>query len=139
MKKLKSTDGRLLKNRKKKQKLIQEVSLENEIKRVFGTPVGPAVGSVEEALLNIPPSTPNEFDVVNHPAHYTFGGIETLDFIEAKGLNYHLGQVVKYVSRADYKGSRTTDLKKARFYLNREIALSEIDRIEDCLNSRNPT
>ena len=135
MKKLKSTDGRLLKNRKKKQKRNQAASLEKEIKKVFGTPVGPAMNSVEEALIK----APNEYEAINHPTHYTFGGIETLDFIEAKGLNYHLGQVVKYISRADYKGARITDLKKARFYLNREIALSEIDRIEDCLNSRNPT
>lgn len=135
MKKLKSTDGRLLKNRKKKQKRNQAASLEKEIKKVFGTPVGPAMSSVEEALIN----TPDQYEIVNHPTHYTFGGIETLDFIEAKGLNYHLGQVVKYISRADYKGARITDLKKARFYLNREIALSEIDRMEDALNTRNPT
>ena len=135
MKKLKSTDGRLLKNRKKKQKRNQAASLEKEIKKVFGTPVGPAMNSVEEALIN----PPNEYEAINHPTHYTFGGIETLDFIEAKGLNYHLGQVVKYISRADYKGARITDLKKARFYLNREIALSEIDRMEDALNTRNPT
>jgi len=133
MKKLKSTDGRLLKNRKKKEQ--QEIALEKKIKKVFGTPVGPAMSSVEEALIN----TPDQYEIVNHPTHYTFGGIETLDFIEAKGLNYHLGQVVKYISRADYKGARITDLKKARFYLNREIALSEIDRRENALDTRNPT
>jgi hypothetical protein len=61
-------------------------------------------------------------DNVNHPAHYKVGGIETIDFIEAKGLNYHLGNVVKYITRADTKGSREEDLLKARWYLNREIA-----------------
>jgi hypothetical protein len=61
-------------------------------------------------------------DSVNHPAHYKVGGIETIDFIEAKGLNYHLGNVVKYITRADTKGSREEDLLKARWYLNREIA-----------------
>jgi hypothetical protein len=61
-------------------------------------------------------------DNVNHPAHYKVGGIETIDFIEAKGLNYHLGNVVKYVTRADNKGNREEDLLKARWYLNREIA-----------------
>ena len=61
-------------------------------------------------------------DPVNHPAHYKTGGIETIDFIEAKGLNYHLGNVVKYVTRADHKGNRKEDLLKAQWYLNREIA-----------------
>jgi hypothetical protein len=61
-------------------------------------------------------------DMVNHPPHYKMGGIETIDFIEAKGFGYNLGNVVKYVSRADHKGSHYEDLLKARWYLNREIA-----------------
>ena len=61
-------------------------------------------------------------DNVNHPAHYKVGGIETIDFIEAKNLSYHLGNVVKYIARADTKGNREEDLLKARWYLNREIA-----------------
>jgi len=61
-------------------------------------------------------------DNVNHPAHYKVGGIETIDFIEAKGLNYHLGNVVKYIARAAHKGNASEDLAKARWYLNREIA-----------------
>lgn len=60
-------------------------------------------------------------DVVNSPAHYTYGGIETIDFIEAKQLNYHCGNVIKYVSRAGKKGERLEDLRKAQWYLNREI------------------
>lgn len=63
-------------------------------------------------------------DMVNHPPHYKVGGIETIDFIEAKGLNYHLGNVVKYVTRADHKGERLENLKKAQWYLEREIAKS---------------
>lgn len=63
-------------------------------------------------------------DNVNHPAHYKTGGIETIDFIEAKNLNYHLGNVVKYVTRADHKGDRLENLKKAQWYLNREIEKS---------------
>jgi hypothetical protein len=61
-------------------------------------------------------------DNVNHPAHYKVGGIETIDFIEAKQLNYNLGNVVKYITRADHKGNTSEDLLKARWYLNREIA-----------------
>jgi hypothetical protein len=65
-------------------------------------------------------------DPVNHPAHYKVGGIETIDFIEAKNLGYNLGNVVKYVSRADHKGERLENLEKARWYLDREIGnLSE--------------
>jgi hypothetical protein len=61
-------------------------------------------------------------DMVNHPPHYTAGGIETIDFIEAKSLGYNLGNVVKYITRADHKGDKHEDLCKARWYLNREIA-----------------
>jgi hypothetical protein len=61
-------------------------------------------------------------DNVNHPAHYKVGGIETIDFIEAKKLNYNLGNVIKYITRADHKGDKYEDLCKARWYLNREIA-----------------
>jgi hypothetical protein len=60
-------------------------------------------------------------DMVNHPPHYKAGGIETIDFIEAKGLGYHLGNVVKYVTRADHKGNKLEDLKKAQWYLSRAI------------------
>lgn len=65
---------------------------------------------------------PEVTDMVNHPPHYKMGGIETIDFIEAKGFGYNLGNVVKYISRADHKGSHYEDLCKARWYLNREIA-----------------
>jgi hypothetical protein len=62
-------------------------------------------------------------DPVNHPTHYKVGGIETIDFIEAKGLTYHLGNVVKYVTRSDHKGDKLQDLEKARWYLDREIGI----------------
>lgn len=61
-------------------------------------------------------------DNVNHPAHYKAGGIETIDFIEAKGLDYHLGNVVKYITRSDLKGNKLEDLQKAQWYLNRAIS-----------------
>jgi len=63
-------------------------------------------------------------DPVNHPAHYKAGGIETIDFIEAKKLNYNLGNVVKYIARSDLKGNRKQDLEKALWYLNRELGNS---------------
>ena len=60
-------------------------------------------------------------DNVNHPPHYKAGGIETIDFIEAKSLNYNLGNVIKYITRADLKGNKLEDLQKAQWYLNREV------------------
>ena len=64
-------------------------------------------------------------DPVNHPAHYKVGGVETIDFIEAKGLNYHLGNVIKYITRADHKGDRVENLRKAKWYLERELSKVE--------------
>lgn len=64
-------------------------------------------------------------DVVNHPTHYTLGGIEVIDAIEAWSLGFHLGNAVKYIARADHKARRLEDLKKARWYLDREIARAE--------------
>jgi hypothetical protein len=61
-------------------------------------------------------------DNVNHPSHYKVGGIETIDFIEAKSLSYNLGNVIKYLTRADHKGNKLEDLKKAQWYLNREVS-----------------
>ena len=61
-------------------------------------------------------------DLVNHPPHYTHGDIEAIDVIEDWDLPYHLGQVVKYVCRAEHKGSTIQDLEKARWYLDRHIA-----------------
>jgi hypothetical protein len=65
-------------------------------------------------------------DIVNHPPHYKSGGVETIDFIEAKRLGYHLGNVVKYISRAGIKSHcPLEDLKKARWYLDRYITKME--------------
>lgn len=62
-------------------------------------------------------------DPVNHPAHYTDGKIEVIDFIEDKKLGYHLGNAVKYISRAGKKDPDKTiqDLEKAKWYLERQI------------------
>lgn len=66
-------------------------------------------------------------DPVNHPRHY--GGAddpyEAIKVIEAWGLGFHLGNVVKYLARAGRKGALVEDLRKARWYLDREIARME--------------
>jgi hypothetical protein len=72
------------------------------------------------------PKTGNEapIEAINHPAHY--GGAEdpyeAIKVVEAWGLGFHLGNVVKYLSRAGKKGDALEDLKKARWYLDRQIA-----------------
>ena len=67
---------------------------------------------------------------VNHPAHY--GGAdnayEAIKVIEAWGLSFHLGNVVKYIARAPFKGTKLDDLKKARWYLDRAIVSLEATR-----------
>lgn len=64
---------------------------------------------------------PKKEDVINHPSHYTRGKIEVIDFIEDQQLPYHLGNVIKYIARAGYKGDKLEDLKKARWHLDRYI------------------
>ncbi len=59
---------------------------------------------------------------VDHPPHYRCGtGVEAIEVIEAWGLGFHLGNVVKYISRAGHKDSSLQDLQKALWYLEREI------------------
>lgn len=79
---------------------------------------------VDVTLANMVAKTleePKKEDVINHPSHYTRGKIEVIDFIEDQQLPYHLGNVIKYVARAGYKGDKLEDLKKARWYLDRYI------------------
>ena len=64
-------------------------------------------------------------DAVNHPAHYTDGKYETIDFIEACDFDssFCLGNAVKYISRAGKKDPerKKEDLQKAIWYLERYI------------------
>lgn len=63
--------------------------------------------------------------MINHPAHYNQGKIEVIEFIEDKQFNYHLGNAIKYISRAGKKdpSKYTQDLEKAVWYLRREIEI----------------
>lgn len=60
-------------------------------------------------------------NAVSHPSHYTDGKIEVIDYIEDKKFNYHLGNAIKYISRAGKKDDYIQDLHKAVWYINREI------------------
>lgn len=67
---------------------------------------------------------PDSFDIVDRPSHYTEGRkFEPIDVIQDWELSFLLGNVVKYISRAGRKGDdkELQDLKKARFYLQRQI------------------
>ncbi len=60
-------------------------------------------------------------DVVNSPQHYTQGQFEVIDVIEDWDLNFRLANAVKYIARHKHKGKPLEDLKKAAWYLQREI------------------
>jgi len=75
-----------------------------------------------QELMN---ATTQEHDPVNHPSHFTShpSGIECIQVTEH--MNFCLGNAVKYIWRAGKKGDVVEDLKKARWYLDREIARLE--------------
>jgi len=62
---------------------------------------------------------------VNHPPHYQANGVEAIDVIDAFGLGFNLGNATKYILRAGRKGPPLTDLRKAAWYLDREIKRQE--------------
>ena len=61
-------------------------------------------------------------DNVNHPKHYTShpSGVECIEITEH--LNFCIGNAIKYLWRAGLKGEQIEDLRKARWYIDREIA-----------------
>ena len=69
-------------------------------------------------------------DDVNNPDHYTSGGIETIDYMQAKStpeeFRGHLRlTALKYLSRAGLKDDTLKDLKKAQWYVNRLVEFVE--------------
>ena len=77
-----------------------------------------------EIILNVDQTV--KHDPVNHPSHYTFSKIEVLDAIEEWGVNFHTGNIIKYLLRAGRKTENPIqDLQKAEFYLKRLIKLEE--------------
>lgn len=67
------------------------------------------------------PLSPQPLETVNHPDHYNANpsGVEAIDVIEH--LTFNVGNAIKYLWRADHKGKQIEDLKKARWYVDREI------------------
>lgn len=72
--------------------------------------------------------TDTDHDPVNHPAHYTShpSGVECIQVVEHMGFN--LGNAIKYIWRADEKGNAIEDLRKAAWYVQREIDKRERER-----------
>lgn len=66
-----------------------------------------------------------KIDLVENPPHYTHGKIQTIEVIEDWNLGFCLGNAVKYISRHAHKWRPLEDLKKARWYLDREISKME--------------
>ena len=64
---------------------------------------------------------------INHPSHYNKGEFEVIDVIEDWGLDFNLGNAIKYIARADHKGNKIEDLKKAAWYLDRAIVNAEME------------
>lgn len=115
--KLKKVSHELQKEEVAKQEIIATITKHIEAK--------PATRLAVNKVVEPDKVFTKERDVVNHPSHYTRGNIEVIDFIEDQQLPYHLGNVVKYVARAGYKGDTVEDLKKAQWYLNRYIRTLE--------------
>lgn len=77
--------------------------------------------------FSLDPNLVSSDEAVNHPSHYTRGKFEVIDVIEDSGVNYRLGNVLKYVLRCDHKhdDNGVQDLKKALWYLTREVEARE--------------
>ena len=70
-------------------------------------------------------------ELVQHPAHYCYSNHEPKDVIRDWGLNFNLGNVVKYVARAGKKDDILQDLEKAKMYLQFEIEAIEAERAQN--------
>jgi len=61
-------------------------------------------------------------DMVNSPQHYKGKSFEVIDIINDYGLNFELGNAIKYILRADKKGNKKQDLEKALWYINYDLS-----------------
>ena len=82
---------------------------------------------IQERYLSRVDLTADELtSAVDHPSHYhAQSGVEVIDAVEAWGLGFCLGNVIKYVARAGHKGDAREDLQKALWYLTRELSRYE--------------
>ena len=67
------------------------------------------------------------------PTYYRRGSIQPWDFVRDQGLNFHLGNVVKYVCRAGHKFDDIDDLEKAIHYLQNEVEFRTSQRVQELI------
>ena len=67
------------------------------------------------------------------PRYYRRGNIQVWDFVRDQELNFHLGNVIKYVCRAGHKFDDIDDLEKAIHYLQNEVEFRTSQRVQDIL------
>ncbi len=72
-----------------------------------------------------------EKEKVNHPSHYNKGKFEVIDVVEDWNMNFSRGNAIKYIARAGAKDDEIQDLKKALWYINREIERLTKEREEE--------
>lgn len=82
----------------------------------------------ERVLATSPPRSAQPLHEIEKAPHYNFSKLEVIDVIEAWDLNFNTGNAIKYIARAPHKDHQLKDLKKARWYLEREI--SRIEALE---------
>lgn len=83
-------------------------------------------------LLNNLDKARLENDLVNNPEHYqASNGMEAIEVIDSFGLNFNLGNAIKYILRSSKKGKPTEDLQKAIWYLKRERCALEREDEDD--------
>ena len=75
----------------------------------------------------------------NGPSYYKRGSIQVWDFIRDQELNFHLGNVIKYICRAGHKGNDIEDLAKAIHYLSNEIEFRTGQRVQKCVQRKQLT
>lgn len=91
-----------------------------KIAAVLGISSTDIIGEVEE-YTGSDINREDKKEMINHPQHYNMGKFEAIDVIEDWKLNFNLGNAIKYISRAGHKDDIIQDLKKALWYLDREI------------------
>ena len=70
------------------------------------------------------------------PTYYKRGSIQVWDFVRDQNLNFHLGNVIKYVCRAGHKDDDIEDLSKAIHYLSNEIEFRTSQRVQSSIQSK---
>lgn len=92
---------------------------------IINTPCPDSIEHPRYVGTAVPPTPTPAVDMVNEPPHYKHAsGIEAIQITEHE--NFCIGNAIKYLMRCDKKGSPLEDLRKAQYYVNREILRREV-------------